>query len=386
MTVKTIQVSIRKLFEALNCDNIAYETPTKPSVPFKIKSKNGFVDVNFLVKKLSKKVKYYFEDNVSITCSIHHLVFDNGTCKKICEANGVDTIYGYKKLVGVAALSDGEVYDVALASPHEYITPNGIIHHNTTLAKALINVLKIEVGDVMFINASRENNVDTVRDKIVSFCSTWPMGEYKIIILDEFDGFGHLAQKILRGEMERYADSVRFILTANYPNKIIPALHSRLQSFHFDSLDMDTFLLRLVDILDAEHVKYETEDVVPFVNLAYPDMRKAINLLQQHVRDNTLYSLEEGQTSQDYLIEMANLFKAGKINEARRLVCSQARVEDYEDIYRFMYKNLDLFSNNEEGQGTAVMVIAKGLRNHAIVADPEINLAATFVELSRVND
>jgi DNA polymerase III delta prime subunit len=254
----------------------------------------------------------------------------------------------------------------------------------TTLAKALCNVLKIDPCDVMFINSSRENNVETVREKIVNYCSTWPMGDYKVIILDEADNFSFSGQKILRGEIEKYSDSVRFILTCNYPSKIMPALHSRLQSFHFDALDMESFLNRLTEILQEEKVDYEPEDVVAFVQLAYPDMRKAINLLEQHVRGGKLYSLEDTQTSQDYLIEMAAMFKNGQFSQARKLVCSQARPEDYEDIYRFMYKNLELFSSTEAGQGLAIMTIAKGLKNHALVADPEINLASCLVELSHI--
>jgi DNA polymerase III delta prime subunit len=205
------------------------------------------------------------------------------------------------------------------------------------------------------------------------------------IITHNCDGFGQQAQRILRAEIEKYADSVRFILTANHANKIIPALHSRLQSFHFDALDMESFLNRLTEILQEEKVDYEPEDVVAFVQLAYPDMRKAINLLEQHVRGGKLYSLEDTQTSKDYLIEMATMFKNGQYTQARKLVCSQARPEDYEDIYRFMYTNLDLFSDTDAGQGMAIMSIAKGLRNHALVADPEINLAAVFVEISQIN-
>lgn len=255
----------------------------------------------------------------------------------------------------------------------------------TTLARALCRELNVEPADIMEINASRENNVETVREKIVNFCSTWPIGEYKIIILDEVDGFSHAAQKILRGEMEKHADTARFILTCNYPKNILPALHSRTQGFHFDALDMESFVGRIVEILATEGVDFNPEDIQAFINISYPDLRKCINLLDQHTRNGKLQPIEETEgNSHDYLNDVATLFREGRYTDARKLVTSQARPEDYEEIYRYFYKNLELWSDNEDGQNQAIIYIAKGLRDHAIVADPEINLAATMISLSQI--
>ena len=255
----------------------------------------------------------------------------------------------------------------------------------TTLARALCNVLGVKSGDVLEINASRENNVNTVRDKIVNFCSTWPIGEYKIILLDEVDGFSQQAQMILRAEMEKHADSARFILTCNYPHKINPALHSRLQGFHLDGLDMESFIMRIMDILNSENIQFSLDDLDLFINCSYPDLRKCINLLDQHCRDGKLHPLEEGQSSSlDYMEEAVKLFKSRQYTAARKLITSQADAADYEEIYKFMYRNLNLFSDTEEGQSEAIVIISRGLRNHALVADPEINLAATIVELSQI--
>lgn len=254
----------------------------------------------------------------------------------------------------------------------------------TTLAKIICNIFHVNKHDVLQINASRENGVDHVREKIVGFCSTWPIGEYKVVILDEFDGFSHQAQKILRGEMETYADSVRFILTANYPNKILPALHSRMQSYHFDALDMEEYMGRLMEILDLEKVEFDPESIAVITNIAYPDLRKGINLMDQHIRNGKLQKIEEQSGSADYLNDMVDLFKSGKINEARRLVCSQARPEEYESIYRFLYENLELFGD-ETCQSKAILEIASGLRDHAVVADPEICLAATMIRLQELS-
>ena len=119
----------------------------------------------------------------------------------------------------------------------------------TTLAKILINELGIESYDVLEINASRENNVDTVRDKIVNFVQMIPFGPYKIVLLDEADYLTPGAQAILRGVMETYASTSRFILTCNYPNRIIPALHSRCQGFHVEKTDQTEFTARVATIL-----------------------------------------------------------------------------------------------------------------------------------------
>lgn len=255
----------------------------------------------------------------------------------------------------------------------------------TTLARLLCNELKVERSDIMEINASRENNIDTVKDKIVGNCSSWPNGDYKVIILDEADGFSQQAQRILRAEIEKYGDYVRFILTANYPNKIIPALHSRLQCYHFDALDMDDYINRLVDVLEKEGIEFDIDDLMPFINRAYPDLRKGINLLEQYCLSGKLTAFEQDETNgRDYLEEMVQLFKQGKHVEARKLVCSNARAEDYEDIYRFLYQNLDLYGNDQSIQSQAIIYIAQGLRNHSLVADAEINLAATMVQISNL--
>jgi DNA polymerase III delta prime subunit len=281
-------------------------------------------------------------------------------------------------------MGNGDVFDVAIDAPHVYVTPNGVKHHNTTLARIIVKELGVDKSDVLEINASRESNVETVRNKIVNFCSSWPNGDYKVIILDEFDGFGHAAQRILRGEMEKYADTVRFIATGNYANKILPALLSRFQSFHFDALDMESYIGRLVEVLNSEKVTFDPEDLNNFIHAAYPDLRKGINLLELNTHDGKLHPLEETATSLDYMNDTITLFQDRKFLEARNLICSQARMEDYEDIYRFLYKNPEMFSADPQIQSQVVIIVAKYLFRHASVSDPEINLAACILELGRI--
>lgn len=255
----------------------------------------------------------------------------------------------------------------------------------TSLAKMLLGLLKVNRGDILEINASRERNADTVQNKILNFCTTWALGDMKYVLLDEADSMSPLAQRILRGEMETYADSVRFILTGNYPNKIIPALHSRCQGFHFEALDLSEFTNRVVDILINEGVQLETEEDVEILNeyveKTHPDLRKCINLLQQNVIGNKLRQLNVKDASgKDYLLEVANLFRSGQVTEGRKLIVESAQPEEYNDIYRFFYQNLDMWGQGNEDE--AVLIIRNALVNHSLVADVEINLSACLIELN----
>lgn len=255
----------------------------------------------------------------------------------------------------------------------------------TTLAKILINALEIDEYDVLEINASRENNVDTVRERITNFVSTMPFGKFKIVLLDEGDYLSPNAQAALRGVMEEYSQTARFILTCNYPHKIIPALHSRCQGFHIEKVDHTEFTARVATVLVTENVEFDLDTLDSYVKATYPDLRKCLNLLQMNSVDNRLSKPSEGNSSTaDYKLAMVDLFKAGKIREARQLLCSQARPEEMDEIFRWCYDNIDLWSKTEEGQDEAILIIRKGLVNHTMCADAEINLSATLVELSQI--
>ena len=256
----------------------------------------------------------------------------------------------------------------------------------TTLAKILIKQLEIDDFDVLEINASRENSIDTIRDKITGFVQTMPFGDFKVVLLDEADYISPNGQAALRGVMETYHASARFILTCNYPNRVIPALHSRCQGFHIEKVDKTEFTARVATVLVAENVEIDIEILDTYVRSTYPDLRKCLNLCQMNSTDGRLANVkgDEGNTS-DWRVDAVNLFKAGKITEARKLMCATVRPEEMEDVFRWMYDNLELFATTPEGQDSAIMAIRTGLVNHSFVADPEINLSATMVELSQIN-
>ena len=255
----------------------------------------------------------------------------------------------------------------------------------TTLAKILINELEIDEYDVLEINASRENSVDTIRDKITGFVQTMPFGKFKVVLLDEADYISPNGQAALRGVMETYAQTARFVLTCNYPNRVIPALHSRCQGFHIEKVDVTEFTARIAQVLLDENVQFEIDTLDSYVKATYPDLRKCLNLTQMNTVDSVLQNPQEGDNATaDYKLQMVDMFKAGKIREARKLLCSQVRPDEMEDLFRWMYDNLELWSETEEGQDQAILTIRNGLVNHSLVSDPEINLSATLVELTQI--
>jgi DNA polymerase III delta prime subunit len=267
--------------------------------------------------------------------------------------------------------------------PHLLLSGNAGIG-KTTLAKILFNELKIQEFDILEINASRTNSVDDVRDKIVNFVQMIPFGDFKVVLLDEADYLSPNAQAALRGVMEEYHTTARFILTCNYPNKIIPAIHSRCQGFHIAKVDQTEFTARMATILMEENIVFDLDTLDTFVKATYPDLRKCINMVQMNSMDGALHTPEKGDSGgADYKIEMVELFKKGKIQEARKLVCGQARPEEMEEIYRWLYDNVDIFGD-EAKQDKAVLVIKQGLVDHTLVIDPEINLAATLIRLANV--
>ena len=256
----------------------------------------------------------------------------------------------------------------------------------TTLAKVLLHELGVDWGDVLILNGSTENGVEEVRARISNFATTMPFGDFKYVLLDEADYLTANAQAALRGVMERYSNTCRFLLTCNYPHKIIPALHSRCQGFHIEKLDRAEFSARIATILLTEGVPLETEDDLDVLELyvaaEYPDMRKCIGLCQQNAQDGKLHRPHvEDMGTADYKLQMIALFRDGKIKEARDLNCKSAVVEDYETIYRHMYENLEFWGEDTETQSKAILIIRNALVNHVSIADPEINLSACLCEL-----
>jgi len=256
----------------------------------------------------------------------------------------------------------------------------------TTLAKILLNELDVNPYDILQINASRTNSVDDIRDKIVNFIQLMPFGEFKAVLLDEADYLSHNAQAALRGVMEEYHSTSRFLMTCNFPHKIIPAIHSRCQGFLIETIDQTEFTARVAEILLTEGVTPELDILDTYVKATYPDLRKCINTVQMNSQNGMLSPVSQGDAGeQEWKFKMVDLFKQGKIQDARKLLCGTIRAEEMEDVYRWLYTNIELFGNTETLQDDAVLIIKDGLVNHTICADAEINLAAVLIQLARLS-
>ena len=256
----------------------------------------------------------------------------------------------------------------------------------TTLAKVLINELGVEDYDVLEINASRENGVAIVRDKINGFAQTMPFGKFKVILLDEADYTSPEFQAALRNDMEAYADTVRFILTCNYEHKIIPALReSRCHKFHIAKPDRTEYTARAATVLVTEGIEFDLDTLDSYVRVAYPDLRKCLNQLQVNSSTGKLLPPQsEGNSEHELLLEATTLFKAGKILEGRQQLMQYIALYPtrIEDTYKWMYDNLDLWGKEQAARDTSIIVIRNGLANLPLVGIPEISLAATLVELT----
>lgn len=255
----------------------------------------------------------------------------------------------------------------------------------TTLAKILIRALDVDEFDVLEINASREGKVEDVRVKVSRFVETMPFGEFKVVLLDEADYISPNGQAALRGVMETYSSTARFILTCNYNNKVIPALHSRCQGFHIERVDITEFTARMATVLMTENIQFDLDVLDTYIKATYPDLRKCLNICQMNSVSGALLPPHGDELGAvEWRAEVVQLFKTGQVSDARKLLCRNARPEEMEDVFRWMYDNLELWSAVLEKQDQAIVIIRNGLVNHSFVADAEINLSATLIELANL--
>jgi replication factor C small subunit len=253
----------------------------------------------------------------------------------------------------------------------------------TTLAKVLVNELGIDDYDFLQINASRDNGTDFIKTKVEGFVSTMPFGQFKVVLMDEADYLSHNAQGIMRGLMETYQSQARFIFTCNKPHKIMDAMHSRCQTFHIERPDETEFTARVATVLVTEGVEFDLDTLDSYVKATYPDLRKCLNLLQANSTEGVLVKPSENDRGvRDWKLDVVEMMKAGQIRKAREVVINNG--DNHEEIFRWMYDNLNIWSKTESGQDEAILIIRKGLVNHSMVADPEINLSATLVELTQI--
>ena len=249
----------------------------------------------------------------------------------------------------------------------------------TTLAKLLVKNIEC---DYLYINASDENNVDTVRTKVKNFASTVGFKDFKIIILDECDYITPNAQAALRNLMETFSKHCRFILTCNYVERIIDPIQSRCQSFQIIPPDRKQVALHLSSILKDENIDFENEDIVPIVNGCYPDIRRVINSTQRQVVNNKLVIDKDTVIQSDYKLQLLKILKEqDKKNAFKniRQLLADSQITDYADMFRLLYDEVDDYGKGHIAE--CILVIARYELSDSQVVDKEINAMAMIIEL-----
>lgn len=262
----------------------------------------------------------------------------------------------------------------------------------TTLAFILKNELGVADADFKVLNASDETSIDTIRGAVKSFISVMPVGDMRIVLLDEADYLSKHAQSALRRMMEEYSDTARFILTCNHPTKIIPELYdSRCVHLQLNEFSKDDMVVKAFYILKAEGIPIKTDEDVTllkqYVDDCHPDLRKLIQSLEDNIIDGKLTDAIEINGLDIKLVEIIAQLNGGKWMEVRESIVATIEDHEWEDIYRLLYDNIDQVENFEENSDVwkkAIVIIADHLRHHANVADPEINFSACVIKLSRL--
>jgi replication factor C small subunit len=252
----------------------------------------------------------------------------------------------------------------------------------TTLAKIITNSL-IEC-DSLYINASDENGIDTIRNKVINYAKTKSLYDLKIIVLDEADGLSSESQKALRNVMEQYSSITRFILTANYKHKVIEALRSRCQTFNITH-DVQNVVDRVNYILDAEKIKCADDDLIKIVKDNFPDIRKIISTVQKLTSDIGEIKLIDNTSVSKLITDLYKLISCGYVLKCRKLSIKNEIVfnNDYPALIKELFNHIDAANIDDEKKKAQLMICAEHLYRAAFCMDMEINAYACFIALSK---
>jgi replication factor C small subunit len=253
----------------------------------------------------------------------------------------------------------------------------------TTLAKLIVNTIKC---DSMIINASDENNVDTVRNKVKNFASSMGFAGFKIIILDEFDYMTPNAQAILRNLMETFSKHCRFILTCNYHEKIIDPIKSRCQTFSITPPTKKDVAVQVTKILDAENIKYELKNVADIISSYYPDIRRILNTCQLQSAKGELKVDHQIMVESNFQTKLVDLLKANDDKRNMFMNIRQAvadnRLNDYSEMYSMLFDKVDEYASGNTAN--VILTIAEGISKDALVVDKEIVFMSTIIQILNI--
>jgi DNA polymerase III delta prime subunit len=250
----------------------------------------------------------------------------------------------------------------------------------SSMSNVLKRELEIDRLDTLRINCSDEG-IEAIRDKVKSFATTLPYGDFKLVQLEEIDGLGHQAQKMLRSFMEDVTHTCRFIATANNKNLLLPAIQSRFQTFEFQAPGRDFVMLRGAEIMEKEEIAFDLDTIERLAAITYPDVRQFIQQLEKNSTSGALKIVAAEASAQDWKLSLLDLMGTSNWAAARKLVCENSSKEELVDVYRFLYQNIHRTDVSQAKRDLAVVVIAKYQYQHPFCADGELNLAACFIEL-----
>lgn len=253
----------------------------------------------------------------------------------------------------------------------------------TSLSKILTASLDC---DYIYINASDENNVDTVRNKIKGFASTIGFNKWKIIVLDEADYLTPAAQSILRNLMETFSNTTRFILTCNYVEKIIEPIRSRCQSFKVTPPSMKDIALRCDFIMAAENISYDPADLKTIIENGYPDIRKIIGEIQSNTHNNTLTLSQHLTAEADIENKIIDILSSKQANSIKftkiRQLFLNSDIGDYTSFYSMLYKRIDEYAPNHIAE--VILIISEADSKSVFAIDKEITAMATLIKILNI--
>jgi replication factor C small subunit len=253
----------------------------------------------------------------------------------------------------------------------------------TTLAKLIVKSIDC---DYMVINASDENNVETVRNKVKNFASSMGFKPFKIILLDEFDYMSQPSQAILRNLMETFSAHCRFILTCNYVDKVIEPIQSRCQSFQIIPPTKKDVAIQVSKILKAENIEFEVKDLVPIIDASYPDIRKVINTCQLNSNKGKLQVDVQNLLENDYKNKIIEILKSKDDKRNKYMKVRQALIDskskDFTDLYTALYDNVEDYGG--ENTSNVILILGDGVNKSATAIDKEIIAAATLIQILNI--
>ncbi len=250
----------------------------------------------------------------------------------------------------------------------------------TTLAKLIAKTIDC---DVLSINASDDNGVETIRNKVKGFASTVGFKGFKIIILDEFDFMTPNAQAILRNLMETFSKHTRFILTCNYLERVIEPIRSRCQEFQITPPTKKDVEIHVESILNKEQINYNVKDIIPIIDGFYPDIRKIINTVQLNSSGGVLKLDKRSIADSDSKSHIIDILKGDDTSDGKykkiRQVIEKSRLQDFTELYTYLFEKVDTYGKNQSS--SIILLLAEGQYKESMVTDKKLPFISTIIKI-----